>query len=345
MAVSASHLDAGSLKQMRYAPERFPDALVDTIAAASSLNTPPLVLTSLQQDGFFVRMDELATVPATTPADVTIQAAADGVAFPPSGYTLSTDQLPSIVANSEGLGLTATRSAQLQFANAGTASATNFQAAWHLWGWRPTLADYITQGVSPPAELSALQHLLPAGFVPAAIPERMIAALFARPQVLPFAGTASVKAGGDTPITLASGTPPAGWFDVVRFIAVDDSVVGTISLADRVANAVLVSIARDGTDPLRTYPATGLQFNPVVGAATLDTSRINGTRPFIVSRAAWRVYLTATNAVNNIPYLVVSWRLREQPEHRILWNVATNADLALTRNGVPLKDLIASGVF
>lgn len=339
-------LTATDLKNMKYAPELFPDAICQSIAAVTALSTPPLVLTTLQDEGMFARLTDLQSIAAAAPANVVAQPVADGASYPPSGFSLSTSYLPSGGPERGVLDLTAASSLQLQFSNGGSATATNYQAAWSLWGWRPTLADYLAQRLTPPAELAALSKLLPPGFAPSIVPQRMIETFFARPQVMAFSSTANVAAGGTTPLVIAAGNPPSGWFDVIRFVAVDDSVGGTITLANRVTNNVQVNYARDGVDPLRTIPAYGINYYPSL-YATPDTSRVNGFPSFIVSRASWRVYLTATAKVSSVPYMVLAWRLVEQPVHRLLWGLGTASDLALPGRvaGTTLQQQIQSGAF
>jgi hypothetical protein len=349
-------IDNKTVGTIAYPPEKLVDGDVEaSLAAGSAINVPPLSLVSLQNDGVVTRFVDLALVPQAAPVSLAGAINADGVLYPSATWTLNAAQLPNGMPDPE-VAVTSGRSIVFNVVNNGIAAATNTQAAWGLWIWAPTAADRRNLGlggVSP--DLAAL---LPAWRTPLLTPDEVIARFFPRPQKIVYAGTYNVPSGGRTRVTIAADSPPAGFFDVVAYVWVDDSVAGTINLAGRVSNAVTVGYSRDNKDPFYTHFAYALQPYAVPGnpyapgtAASFDLTRPVAWRPWIVGRSNVQTWLTAANAVNNVPCKVVIYRYREEPIHRLLWNlgnpgIATAADLALTDgHGTPIADLVAAGVY
>lgn len=313
-------ITASTLKLVAYPPEKLVDTMVKTLAASTGTVSPtPLFIENLPEENMQVQLRDLTTVaPATTSgAVVNLNLAADTKVYPPNAINNAAIERTGLP--DRNWRINASKSISLNWLNSGTGAATNFQSNWGLWAWKENLMHQALRDIFGPNYNLGL----------VSVPESILKALFGNPdEVWTYASTANVPAGGDTAAWIVRTQPPNGFFDVLKAIAVDATVGGTITLATAVSNDIEVHIQRDrttGTDDLLKLPAAGMQMHPIIVDSNtdvaIDDSRIHELEPFIIARQDLQVYLTGTNAVNNVPYYASVARYREQPEHRRLWGI------------------------
>ncbi len=317
-------LNNGSLKAIRYPPERLVDAVFTQIAAGAPIPNPvPLSLSGLQASNLVARFVHLAT---SQVAGVRVQLRVDDFTVPPL-YNMQTAQLAQQVPDETAL--TITDSASLNYLNGGTLQTDYYPASYGLWAWNPTTADKLALKIPLNTDDMRRRAKLPTGWVPQITPDALLRSEYARPQVWVTSGTVNVQAGGNIQAQLAQGTPAPGHFHAILGIAVDASLGGTLTTAQQAANALQVLTDRDSDLAVLSYPAAGVPYRAVLGApggTDVFSPKFGEAAPFIVSRANWQVYLLGTQAVNAVPFRVVAADFVEFETHRIRWGLSTTTD-------------------